>query len=356
MGGQTCYARLARRLYQTRRRLLLRVMRGPHPPEQNTLSWRLKIWLGTLSTVVAVATGMFTLRDQIFPQQAGTARADVHLYERSVGDICAALNDAERARAANARRLARRLARARSTTAQRNALLDSTKELLARSEDGLGKFEGLDVPGPRRARHRRTDAAWKDIVRDLRRYAEGLDAVRSRGDLLATVQMLPAMRTSLREDNVTRAAGLTQLGGGSCRLDPPSVTKTITLPGTGRRVTPSSGAATRRSVAARTRADASGSSVGQAAARSDARSSSVDVSPSVDVSAPRSRKPGASVDPPQTTPSVDPPSDDSGDREHPARPDVTPDVTPPPAAPPPPPAGGTGSTPRAGDTAAPSGP
>jgi hypothetical protein len=33
------------------------------------------IWLATLSTVVGIATGMFTLRDQVFPRESGSAQA-----------------------------------------------------------------------------------------------------------------------------------------------------------------------------------------------------------------------------------------------------------------------------------------
>ena len=36
---------------------------------------RAKIWLATISTVVGVATGMFTPRDQVFPSEAGSTGA-----------------------------------------------------------------------------------------------------------------------------------------------------------------------------------------------------------------------------------------------------------------------------------------
>jgi hypothetical protein len=60
------------------------------------LSRRSGVWLTTLSTVVAVATGMFTLRDQIFPVDAGNAQASRAPYEQSVGHLCNAGNAAQR--------------------------------------------------------------------------------------------------------------------------------------------------------------------------------------------------------------------------------------------------------------------
>src|SRR3954465_6845853 len=67
------------------------------------------VLLGTLSTVVAIATGMFTLRDNIFPKEVGSAQASIAAYQQSVGNVCRQHNDSEHARAANARRLKRRL-------------------------------------------------------------------------------------------------------------------------------------------------------------------------------------------------------------------------------------------------------
>jgi hypothetical protein len=193
------------------------------------LSRRSGVWLTTLSTVVAVATGMFTLRDQIFPANAGNAQASRGAYEQFVGHVCNAVNAAERARARNAGRLSQRLKASRTTLAQRNALLDSAKEILASSEHRLAGFKGLDAPGGLTARHSQTAAAWGRMVAEWRGYAQRLDTVTHRRDLLAAVRMLSAMRTALSREGVTRDAGLTRLGGGHCELDAPIVTPTITL-------------------------------------------------------------------------------------------------------------------------------
>ena len=87
------------------------------------------VWLATLSTVVGIATGMFTLRDQVFPHESGTAQAAD--YQTSVGAVCLAINEGESARARDARDLARRLRRAGSIPAQRDVLLDSTNRRIA---------------------------------------------------------------------------------------------------------------------------------------------------------------------------------------------------------------------------------
>jgi hypothetical protein len=326
MGLIDLLQRAATFTYQVGRKRAPAVMAQPEPSPHRTLSWRLKISLGTLSTVLAVATGMFTLRDQIFPREAGTAHADVNVYERSVGDICDALNAAERARAKNARRLAERLRGAHTTTAQRDALLDSTKAILARSEDGLARFEGLDIPSARASRHRTTDAAWSSSLTQLRGYAERLDTVTSRRDLLAAVGTLSRMRTSLARNAVVRAAGLIALGGPNCRLDPPIVTPTLTLPGSTRTVTPTSGAAapppSGRPGPAPTFSAASSDPAGAAptpsvepAVGTSSPTPSVDppvIAPQPSVDPPRTLvAPARSVDPPQSAAPADVPPEDA---------------------------------------------
>src|SRR5215211_2733589 len=94
--------------------------------ESRGLSHRPGVWLGTVSTVVAIATGMFTLRDQVFRTESGTAGAVAESsYRVHVGDICDELNEADAARARGDVRLARELKRARTNLAQRDALLDA---------------------------------------------------------------------------------------------------------------------------------------------------------------------------------------------------------------------------------------
>lgn len=135
------------------------------------------------------------------------------------------------------RRLSKRLKGARTTLAQRNALLDSAKDILARSEHRLAGFKGLDVPVDLAARERATAAAWDRMFTRWRAYVQRLGAVTSRRDLLSAVKTLPEMRTALGRDKVTRNSGLAKLGGSHCELDEPIVTPTVTLPELKRRVT-----------------------------------------------------------------------------------------------------------------------
>jgi hypothetical protein len=188
------------------------------------------VWLGTLSTVVAVATGMFTLRDQIFPTDAGTASASVTAFETSVGDICAGLNAADHARLGLARTLARRLARAKDIVDERNAILDSWNAVLNSAEYWFGQFNGLDVPTSLAARDRVASASWGRIVTHLRTFTERLDAASDAHSLEVAIKPLPAMQAADEADAVTRSSGLTALGGGQCRLSPSVLVSAVTLP------------------------------------------------------------------------------------------------------------------------------
>jgi serine/threonine protein kinase len=189
---------------------------------------RRRIITGALG-VLALGAATAILVTEIAVKRTATPSNSVARYEQAVGAVCGAVNQSEVSRAANARRLATRLSRATTAVAQRNALLDSTNEILANAEYELARFRGLAVPRALIARERVTAAAWERIVGRLRGYAQGLDAAHSPHDLLATVNTLPAMRTALSHDGVTRSAGLTNLGGGRCTLNPPIVTPTITL-------------------------------------------------------------------------------------------------------------------------------
>jgi len=205
-------------------------VRPSRAEERGGLLSRPSVWLGTVSTVVAIATGMFTLRDQIFPSEAGMAAASTTAYQTSIGEICMALDQADSALVANAANLAKRLNSAKSPLAQRNAVLDSWNVVLNNSAYELGQFEGLDVPEPLDARERETAAAWNRIVVRLRRFTRQLDSISDDTGLVTVVQTLPGIGEANGADVITRTAGLTDLGGGRCVLSPPVNVPTITLP------------------------------------------------------------------------------------------------------------------------------
>jgi hypothetical protein len=210
-------------------------------PSSSTAHWlsrRSAIWLGTLSLVLAIAAGMFTLRDQFFPNESGNAQASIPEYQHAVGDICGALNRGERARSRDSRGLPKRLQRARTTLAQRNAVLDSVRRTLASADHELALFESLVVPPTLTARHRAAAAAWNRNVGRIQDYAQRLDAAGTRAGVFAAVDVLARMRPALASDVVALDAGLVNLGGGRCRLDPPVVEPSFTLPRTAHHAAP----------------------------------------------------------------------------------------------------------------------
>jgi hypothetical protein len=203
--------------------------RSTKRPER--VSHNARIWLATLSTVVGVATGMFTLRDQVFPGESGTAGAvSESAFRADVGEICDELNEGERARVHDDRRLARELNKARTNVAQRDALLDSARRVAARSNHALASFSALDGPRETAAARRATVAVWERNLHRVLVYAERLDRASDRRGVLLAVDGLSKVRTPLSEDGAEIHRRLRRLGAGRCELDSPVVTRTITLP------------------------------------------------------------------------------------------------------------------------------
>ena len=201
--------------------------------QRRTASWshRPAVWLATLSTVVGVATGMFTLRDQVFPGEGSTAGAvNEGAYRAHVGQICDEINESEKTRRQDDRKLARRLKGADGTTAQRDALLDSARRSAARSSRTLAEFAGMQAPRATAAVHRATVAHWRRNLDRVLAYIERLDRTSNRKGLMVAVDRLSLDRTALARDGQRVNEGLERLGSDSCDLAPPVVTKTITLP------------------------------------------------------------------------------------------------------------------------------
>jgi hypothetical protein len=104
---------------------------------------------------------MFTLRDQVFPNESGSAAAVSRpAYEQAVGRICDELNDDDRRRALEANTIRKKLPRAKTTLAQRNLLLDGQRRTIARSGHALASFTALVAPHDLLAARRTTVAAW----------------------------------------------------------------------------------------------------------------------------------------------------------------------------------------------------
>jgi len=190
-----------------------------------------RIWLATLSTVVAIATGMFTLRDQIFPHEAGTAAAlSVPAYQLQVGRVCDEVNSDEAHRAKEAEAIKKRLGVAKTTLEQRDAMLDGVRRTTARSSHAYASLNALEPPRSLAKVGHATEAAWERNLNRLRQYALWLDTARDRSDLITAVSRLSKLRPAIGKDADTLTTGLDQLGGASCRLDTARVVPTYTLP------------------------------------------------------------------------------------------------------------------------------
>ena len=201
--------------------------------KRRTASWshRPAVWLATLSTVVGVATGMFTLRDQVFPGEGSTASAvNEGAYRAHVGRICDEVNESEEARRRDDRKLARSLKAARTTLAQRDALLDAARRSAARSSHALAELAGMRAPSATAAAHRATVARWRHNVDRVLAYIESLDRAPDRKGLMAAINRLSLERSALARDGQRVNEGLVRLGADNCDIDPPVVTKTISLP------------------------------------------------------------------------------------------------------------------------------
>jgi hypothetical protein len=189
------------------------------------------VWLATLSTVIGVATGMFTLRDQVFPREAGTAVAvSVPAYQQRVGDVCDAVNLDDRLRARQDKVIKRKLKHAKTTVQQRNALLDSVRVTASRSGHTLASFTAIEEPPILTPVRRKTQEAWERNLARIRNYSQDLDSSRTRKQLLKAIDGLTAIRPTLGRDADTLRSGLQRLGEANCDLEPPIITSTFTLP------------------------------------------------------------------------------------------------------------------------------
>jgi hypothetical protein len=174
---------------------------------------------------------MFTLRDQVFPREAGTARAvSAPAYEHEVGRVCDEVNANDRRRVREDRTIKRTLRRARTTMAQRNALLDGVRRAAARSGHTFSTFAALEPPRAYMATQRDTKAAWTRNLGRQRAYAEALDRAADRRELRRAIDLLSRLRAPLARDGDLVRTGLRRLGAENCDLEPPIVPRTFTLP------------------------------------------------------------------------------------------------------------------------------
>jgi hypothetical protein len=183
------------------------------------------------AAVLAFSGGGSDKPNETMSREPGTAGArSVSLYRERVGDVCDAVNGAEKARARDDKGANIRVHRARTTIAQRNALLDAVRRSAARSAHARTSFAALRAPRADVAAHTETEAAWNRNAARLRTYAQRLDQAVTRPELVAALNYLSNVRPRLARDGDTVTAGLERLGAAECDLDPPTVTRGFTLP------------------------------------------------------------------------------------------------------------------------------
>jgi hypothetical protein len=206
---------------------------------------RKPVALAALVAVVALATGMFTLRDAVFPSESDDARASLAGYQRSVAKVCAGLSDAQGDVGAISKRMVSRLRSAKTFAAQRAALLDAARSTTARSAEELAAFEALSSPPSSAARGRATLASWTANQTRLGTFEQRIEGARNVADLRASIRYLTSIKPKLASDGIDVRAGLLNLGGGTCVLAPQAALATPTLPqlATTTRAKPRSGAA-----------------------------------------------------------------------------------------------------------------
>ena len=174
---------------------------------------------------------MFTLRDQVFPREAGTAAAvSVPTYQRDIGGVCDELNDNDSFQARDEKAIEKRLERAKTTIAQRNALVDGVRRTASRSAHALAAFNALEPPAALAAVRHDTEKAWNRHLARLRDYAMTLDRASTRAQLVAALNHLVTLRPAHARDSDKLRSGLERLGDASCDLEPHIVSRTFTLP------------------------------------------------------------------------------------------------------------------------------
>ncbi len=206
------------------------------PPDDREERRRLRptVWLATLSTVVATATGMFALRDYIFASDSPAGRTHLAAaqndaaatYQAAVARTCGRLYRNDKDTAENFRRFQVRLAKFDSGYDERNALVDVVGSSADRSRKALSTFQALEVyPSMLAPSARRVARAWRAKVRRLDAYTDDLRDAQSFGALVDAVSEYGDRRARDRADTAVMVKNLVKLNPQRC--EPPDA---ITAP------------------------------------------------------------------------------------------------------------------------------
>ena len=200
----------------------------------------LGVWLTTVSTVVAIAAGMFSVRDSIWepePEARPAPTADSQSpsanpasvdsgYRDGIAKVCRQLTSDERARAMDARMSTRRLAGADTGFEQADALLLVATRIKDRSLRSLARFKGLETPGALLELRFTLVRAWDRNIAVLQAHEARLRDAETYGDLVRAARRSNARRTAVDRDWGRITSGLSRLGGTPCdrpRLTTPPI-------------------------------------------------------------------------------------------------------------------------------------
>lgn len=175
-----------------------------------------KISLATIGTLVAIATGIVTLRDELFPpdDDGGTS---VAVYQQQVGEICDDVNDGYAEVQEGHRAFAKEVRENRSLADLRTAVLAELQGRLDLLGTWNAKLEALDPPSDLEGSQRVAAQAWARNLDRFRVQRAELRKVRDRADFDRAVESLD--RTALDRDALRATTELRRLGGAACRLD-----------------------------------------------------------------------------------------------------------------------------------------
>jgi hypothetical protein len=204
---------------------------GPRRQTRQLVAAGAAVLIAIGAAVLALSGGASDQPNQTKSRERGTAGARaVSLYRERVGDVCDAVNAADKARARDDKGANKQVHRVRTTIAQRNALLDVVRRSAARSARARTSFAALRAPRADVAAHTETEAAWNRNAARVRTYAQRLDQAATRPELVAALNYLSKLRPRLARDSDTVTEGLEHLGAAECDLDQPIVTRSFTLP------------------------------------------------------------------------------------------------------------------------------
>ena len=187
--------------------------------------------------LVSVGVPLLAARDDPGGRAATQSESSVEAaaaevsYAKDVGAVCDDMNAAQAARRRAALRLRERLDRAKTTIAQRNALIDDTQSTIDRFTRVFGAFRELGAPRRLARLHRATAGAWGDSLERLRRYRTLLAGGFTRPRLVAILERFPRKSGLIIEaQGVDVRAGLERLGGAECDLAALKTVRVFTLP------------------------------------------------------------------------------------------------------------------------------